>query len=105
MKLIAKFSGQDPKKLTISHEQLVGIIQSDAKLLDEREEITEYVRSLKVGEGLDEAAVRAGYEQFRADKQAKELADLAQAHGLPTAILEAFVDPLSPPMKARTSTM
>jgi hypothetical protein len=59
MKLIAKYSGQDPKKLTISREQLIGLIQSDAKFLNEREEITEYVRSLKEGEGLDEAAIRA----------------------------------------------
>ena len=92
MKLIAKYSGQDPKKLTISREQLIGLIQSDAKFLDEREEITEYVRSLKEGEGLDEAAIRAGYEQFKAEKQAKEIADLAQAHGLATNSLSAFVD-------------
>ena len=92
MKLIAKYSGQDPKRLTISREQLIGLIQSDAKFLDEREEITEYVRSLKEGEGLDEAAVRAGYEQFKAEKQAGEIADLAQAHGLTTESLAAFVD-------------
>ena len=92
MKLIAKYSGQDPKKLTISREQLIGLIQSDAKFLDEREEITEYVRSLKEGEGLDEAAIRAGYEQFKAAKQAKEIEGLAQAHGLKTGSLAAFVD-------------
>lgn len=63
MKLIAKYSGQDPKKLTISRDQLIGLIQSDAKFLDEREEITEYVRSLKEGEGLNEAAIRSGYER------------------------------------------
>ena len=92
MKLIAKYSGQDPKKLTISREQLIGLIQSDAKFLDEREEITEYVRSLKEGEGLDEAAIRAGYEQFKAEKQAKEIEGLAQSHGLTTESLSAFVD-------------
>jgi type I restriction enzyme R subunit len=92
MKLIAKYSGQDPKKLTISREQLIGLIQSDAKFLDERKEITEYVRSLKVGEGLDEAAVRAGYKQFKAEKQAGEIADLAQVHGLTTESLTAFID-------------
>ena len=92
MKLIAKYSGQDPKKLTISREQLVGLIQSDAKFLDEQKEITEYVRSLKAGEGLDEAAIRAGYEQFKAEKQAKEVANLAQVHGLTTESLAAFVD-------------
>ncbi len=92
MKLIAKYSGQDPKKLTISREQLIGLIQSDAKFLDEREDITEYVRSLKEGEGLDEAAIRAGYEQFKVTKQAKEIAGVAQAHGLTTEALAAFVD-------------
>ena len=92
MQLIAKYSGQDPKKLTISREQLIGLIQSDAKFLDEREEITEYVRSLKEGEGLDEAAVRAGYEQFKAAKQAREIEDLAQVHGLTPESLAAFVD-------------
>ena len=92
MKLIAKYSGQDPKKLTISREQLIGLIQSDAKFLDEREEITEYVRSLKEGEGLDEAAIRAGYEQFKAEKQARKIKGLAQTHGLTTESLADFVD-------------
>ena len=92
MHLIAKYSGQDPKKLTISREQLIGLIQSDAKFFDEREEITEYVRSLKEGEGLDEAAIRAGYAQFKAENQAREVEGLAQAHGLTTESLSAFVD-------------
>jgi len=92
MKLIAKYSGQDPKRLQISREQLIGLIQSDAKFMDERAVITEYVRSLKQGEGLDEAAIRAGYEQFKAEKQAEEIADLAQAHGLTTESLAAFVE-------------
>ena len=91
MKLIAKYSGQDPKKMTISREQLIGLIQSDAKFLDEREEITEYVRSLTEGEGLDEAAIRAGYELFKAEKQTKEIEDLAQAHRLTPESLSAFV--------------
>ena len=92
MKLIAKYSGQDPKKVQISREQLIGLIQSDAKFLDEREEITEYVRSLTEGEGLDEAAIRAGYELFKAAKQAKEIEGLAQAYGLKTESLADFVD-------------
>lgn len=92
MKLIAKYSGQDPKKIEINRDQLIGLIQSDAKFLGEREEITDYVRSLKEGEGLDEAAIRDGYEQFKAQKHAGEVADLAWAHGLATDSLAAFVD-------------
>ena len=92
MKLLAQYSGQDPKKLTISREQLIGLIESDAKFMDEREEITEYVRSLKEGEGLDEVAIRAGYERFKAERQAKEIAGIAGAHDLTTESLSAFVD-------------
>jgi type I restriction enzyme R subunit len=92
MRLIAKYSGQDPKKVTISRDQLIGLIQSDAKFIDERDEITEYVRALKEGEGLDEGAVRAGYERFKAERQAREIAGLARAHGLTTESLAAFVD-------------
>ena len=90
MKLIATYLSQDPKKVQISRDQLIGLIKSDAKFLDEREEITEYVSSLKEGEGLDEAAVRAGYEQFKAENQAKEIADLARHHGLTTESLGVF---------------
>lgn len=92
MKLIAKFSRQDPKKLTITRAQLIGLIQSDAKFLDEREEITEYVGSLTEGEGLDEASIRAGYAQFKAAKQSKQIESLARSHGLTTEALAAFVD-------------
>ncbi len=92
MNLIARFTDQDPKKLKISREQLIGLIESDAKFLDERAEIAEYVRSLETGQPLDENQVRAGYEKFKADKQAQELVDLANKHGLPSEALSDFVD-------------
>lgn len=92
MNLIARFTDQDPKKLKISREQLIGLIESDAKFLDEREEIAEYVRSLETGKPLDENQVRAGYQHFKAEKQAQELADLADKHGLPPEALSGFVD-------------
>ena len=92
MTLIARYSMQDPRKVEISREQLIGLIQSDAKFLGIREEITEYVSSLKVGEGLDEAEVRAGYQQFRSERQAKEIENLARTHGLTNESLTEFVD-------------
>ena len=54
--------------------------------------LAEYVHSLKEGEGLDEAEVRTGYERFKAEKQAKEIDDLARTHGLTTESLSAFAD-------------
>ena len=56
--------------------------QSDAKFMDERDDITAYINTLKAGEGLSEKAIRDGYQAFKADKAAKELADIADKHGL-----------------------
>ena len=92
MKLIADYSAKAPGKASMSREQLIGLIASDAKFMDEREDISEYVRGLKAGEGLDEAAIRAGYEQFKQAKSARELAALSEKHGLPVSTLQAFVD-------------
>jgi len=93
MNLIARFTGQDPKKkLEITQDQLIGLIASDAKFMNEREEIAEYVRSLEIGKGLDEEQIKDGYKRFKDEKQAKELANLAKKHGLPTDRLSSFVD-------------
>ena len=92
MALIAKYSGQDPKKVEISRGQLIGIIESQAKFMGVREEITEYVHSLKEGEGLDEAEIRAGYERFRRGRQAKEIEDIARKNGLANETLKTFIE-------------
>lgn len=49
MKLITDFSTKKPGKASMSREQLVSLIASDAKFIDERDDITEYVMSLKSG--------------------------------------------------------
>jgi type I restriction enzyme R subunit len=99
MQLIADFSQQKPGKQTMTRDELIGLIASDSKFLNEREDITEYVRSLKAGEGLDEKAIRAGYVGFKAKKDAKEIEGVAAKHGLPTPAVQAFVDRiLQPPM-------
>jgi type I restriction enzyme R subunit len=92
MKLIADFSAKKPGKATMSREQLIGLIAADSKFINERDDITEYVMSLRAGEGLDESAIRAGYQQFKAERAARELADLATTHGLRAAALQSFVD-------------
>jgi type I restriction enzyme, R subunit len=92
MGLISRFSQQGPGKQKMSREQLVGLIQSDAKFMNEREDIAEYIGTLKVGEGLDEAAIRTGYTRFKSGKDAAELAAIAGRHGVATGDLQGFVD-------------
>ena len=92
VKLIAKYSSQDAKKRIITREKLIGLIRSDAKFLNEWEEITEYVRSLREGEGLSESEIHDGYQRFKVEKRAKQIYDLARNHGLTNESLSAFVD-------------
>ena len=91
MGLISRFSQQGPGKQKMSREQLIGLIKSGAKFMNEREAIAEYISTLKAGEGLNETAIRDGYTRFRAEKDAAELASIAARHHLATAALQTFV--------------
>ena len=92
MNLLARYSQQAPGKQKMSREQLIGLILADAKFLDERDTITDYVRTLEAGQGLDEKEIRAGYQRFKAEENARELAIIAAKHGLATDPLQVFVE-------------
>jgi type I restriction enzyme R subunit len=92
MGLIARFSAKGPGKSKMTREELIGLISADAKFMNERDDIAEYIATLKAGEGLSEAAIRDGYTRFKAEKNAKELAAIAAKHGLATDALQTFVD-------------
>jgi len=92
MGLIARYSEATPGKQKMSREELIGLIQSDAKFIDEREDIAAYIATLKVGEGLSEKTIRDGYIRFKAEKNAAELTSIASKHGLVTEVLQRFVD-------------
>jgi len=91
MGLMEKFSQQAPGRSKMTHEQLIGLIESDAKFMDDREDISQYVRSLKAGAGLDKKTIEDGYQQFKDEKAAIELAVIADRHGLAIASLQSFV--------------
>ena len=92
MKLLARFDASKPSKQSLTPEQLISIIAADAKFMDEREDISQYIRSLKFGGGRSEQEIRAGYEAFKKEKTAKELTSMAQKHNLNPAALQTFVD-------------
>ncbi len=92
MALLARYSQEPPGRLKMNRDQLIGLIQADAKFMDERETITDYVRSLQAGQGLDEKEIRAGYERFKTERNAAEVGTVAEKHGLATATLQAFLD-------------
>ncbi|EPE3626492.1 DEAD/DEAH box helicase [Serratia marcescens] len=92
MALIARYSSQTPGKQKMSREQLIGLIQADAKFIDERDDIAEYISTLEVGKALDEKAIRAGFDSFKAEKHARALAGIAAKHSLNSAALQTFAE-------------
>ena len=49
MGLLARYTQAKPGKQKMSRDQLIGLIQADAKFLDERGDIADYIDTLKVG--------------------------------------------------------
>ena len=91
MALIAK-STQKTGKQKMTRAQLIEMISSNANLMDERDDIIDYISSLKAGEALNEKEIRAGYQAFKAQKAAEVLDAIATKHDLQTIALQTFVD-------------
>ena len=92
MKLLTDFSAKMPGRQTMGREQLIGLIEADAKFLDQRELIVDYVRTLEAGQGLNEKAIRDGYQRFKRERHATELASIADGYGIALERLAAFTD-------------
>ena len=91
MALIAKYTQTEPKKQKMSKEQLIGMLSATSNLLDEREDIIEYIDSLQVGVALDEKEIKTGYQKFREQKNNQEINIIAKKHGIEIQSLQAFI--------------
>jgi type I restriction enzyme, R subunit len=91
MGLMSRFT-QGTGKQKMTKDELIGLILSDAKFMNERDDIAAYIGTLKAGEGLSETAIRDGYTRFKKDKDSAELAAIAAHHHLAPVALQAFVE-------------
>ncbi|GAA5220582.1 type I restriction endonuclease subunit R [Membranihabitans marinus] len=92
MSLIADSTHQKPSKLKMSKSQVISLLKSNSNLMEEEEDLTDYINSLDWESGKDVEALRQGYETFRLEKYDQELAEIANDHGLQTAALKTFVE-------------
>jgi type I restriction enzyme R subunit len=92
MNLIAKYTQQKPRKIKLTTEQIISLLNSSANLMEEKEDLEEYINTLEVGKGLSENEIKDGYQQFKAEKIAKELAHIADKNGLELSALQQFTD-------------
>ncbi len=92
MNLIADSTQKKPSKYKMTKEQIIGLLKSNSNLMDEEEDLTEYINGLDWEKGQNADDLRKGYETFKVEKYNKELARIAHKHGLQTADLKVFVE-------------
>ena len=91
MKLIAKYT-QEPLKRKMTREQLISLIHANANLMDEQEDLEEYIDSLGHVNGKTEKEIREGYQIFKTEKYNKELTAIAEKYELEIVALKTFID-------------
>lgn len=92
MNLIAKYTQGTPKKQKMTRDQLIGVLSSSANLMEEREDIIDYIKKLEVGKALNEHEIKDGYQAFKEEKIAYKLAEIAQNNGLEFSALNEFTN-------------
>ena len=92
MSLIADSTQQKPAKQKMTKGQVISLLSSNTNLMDEQEDLTEYINGLDWNSGQDVETLRKGYDTFKNDKYNKELAAIAHQHSLQTADLKNFVE-------------
>ena len=92
MNLIADSTQKKPTKQKMTKSQVISLMSANANMLDEQEDLTEYINALDWNSGQDVNSLRNGYETFKDDKHNKELADIAHKHNLQTMVLKSFVE-------------
>jgi type I restriction enzyme R subunit len=92
MSLIADSTQKKPAKQKMTKTQVISLLSSNANLMEEQEDLTDYINSLDWNSGQDVETLRKGYDTFKESKYNKELAAIAHHHGLQTADLKSFVE-------------
>jgi len=92
MELIADSTQKKPTKQKMTKLQIISLLTSNSNLLDEQEDLTDYINSLDWNSGQDVNMLREGYETFKIEKSNKELIAIANKHGLEVVMLKTFID-------------
>lgn len=90
--LIAKYTQDKPSKQKMTREQLINLLSSSANLMEERDDIIAFIKTLEVGNGLTEKEIRTGYQKFKDEKSANDIREIAEKNNIETESLNAFID-------------
>jgi len=91
MNLVADNLQMKPSKQKMSKDEIIRLLSATANLMEEQEDLTDYINSLDWNEGQDVDKLRSGYLEFKEQKNDQALANIATAHGLQTVEVKAFM--------------
>ncbi len=92
MSLIADSTQKKPGKEKKTKEEIIMLLKSQSNLMEEQEDMEEYINSLDWNSGQEVNNLREGFEQFRVEKNEKQLAAIAHKNGLELTDLKNFVN-------------
>ena len=92
MNLIADSTQQKPAKQKMTKAQIISLLKSNSNLMEEEEDLTDFINQVdwRVGQTVEQ--LKQNYETFKVEKYDRELAAIANTHGLQTADLKRFVE-------------
>jgi type I restriction enzyme R subunit len=92
MDLIADNTQKKTAKQKMTKAQVISLLKSNSNLMDEEEDLTDFINSLDWTKGYSAEELKQKFETFKVEKYDRELAAIANAHGLQTAALKNFVE-------------
>lgn len=91
MGLIARFTSQSPTQQKLTKEELVRLVASHSNLIEEQEDILDYIEQLKVVNGLTVKEVSDQYQLFKAKKIQSRIEAIAHRYHVAPEALSALV--------------
>lgn len=92
MNLVADNLQLKPSKQKMTKDEIIRLLSATANLMDEQEDLTDYINSLNWNTGQDVDSLRKGYQRFKTEKSDAELAKIANTHGLTTEAVKVFTN-------------
>lgn len=91
MGLISRFTNQTPSQQELTKEELVRLVASHSNLLEEQEDILDYINQLEVVNGLTVNEVSESYQQFKNRKMQRRIEEIALRYGIILETLNSFI--------------
>jgi type I restriction enzyme R subunit len=91
MGLVAGLTNGKPSKEKMTAEQIISLLKSTANLMDEEEDLVNYIENLDTTRGYTQDEITENYKAFKKQNYQNELQAIANAHNLELTTLEAFI--------------